>query len=162
MPTNTYVPLATITLPGSATLVTFGSIPNSYRDLILTYRWTGTAAGDYIYVNFNNDTNTANYSRVQGAEFNGAVSNFGGTGQAGVYLNALPGSGGGMGVLQIQDYSSTDRDKTTLGRHQVSNGTVMIASRWDSTAAVYEIDLVVSGGGSISAGSIFSLYGIEG
>lgn len=161
MPTNTYTPLATITLSGSATLVTFGSIPNSYRDLILTYRWTGTSGGDYIYAHFNNDTTTANYSRVQGAEFNGAVSNFGAGNQAGIYLNVLPGSGGGMGILQIQDYSSTDRDTTVLGRNQVSNGTVMVAARWDSTAAVSEIDLVVSGGGSISAGSIFSLYGIE-
>jgi hypothetical protein len=63
MPTSTYVALATTTLGATAASVTFSSIPATYRDLVLVYNGT-TSANIGVDVEFNGDTNSANYSRV--------------------------------------------------------------------------------------------------
>ena len=162
MPTNTYTALATLTLTGTDTEVVFASVPNSYRDLVLVVgNMTATAANTF-YVQLNGDT-ASNYSWVT------AWGTGSGTGSATLTNNgALVGgytgvstSTGQTTIIQLMDYSATDKHKTVLSRHNNSAGEVsMTASRWANTAAVTQVNLKILPSGSFNSGSTFSLYGI--
>jgi hypothetical protein len=156
MPTSTYVALATTTLGASASSVTFSSIATSgYRDLVLVYNGT-TSANIGVDVEFNSDTNSANYSRV--------------------FMYAPPvdsGTGGPQEIFysstartvvtcQIQDYSATDKHKTVLSRWGAVDVIVgASALRWANTNAITSLKLTPKSGNTFSSGSTFSLYGIE-
>jgi hypothetical protein len=65
-----------------------------------------------------------------------------------------------MGILQVMDYSATDKHKTSLVRSGESvDGTEAWVSRWPSTSAINSI-LLYTGSNSFTAGSTFALYGI--
>ena len=55
----TYEPIASLTLSSATGTVTFGSIPQTYRDLIMVINHSG--AGDNFYFQLNSDTGS-NYS----------------------------------------------------------------------------------------------------
>lgn len=149
MATSTYISLATIT-PSGASSVTFSSIPATFRDLVLVIRNTSTVG--VLKANFNNDTST-NYSRVQ---MNNAGS--GGASSAdtqpairtAVATNALQ-------ILQIMDYSATDKHKTVLVRTNRSGEVAAYAQRWADTSAINEIDVTLVSG---TFTGTMSLYGI--
>jgi hypothetical protein len=156
MPTPTYTPLATVTLGSSASSVTFSSIPATYRDLVVVISCTATSNGD-IGWRANGDTGS-NYSAVQagvGATTGGAFSN------APTGTTALAGSGGTVqstSVLQLMDYSATDKHKTSLSRANQGDAFVnMAASRYASTSAITSLTLLSL---TFNTGSTFSLYGI--
>lgn len=155
MPTNTYTPLATITLTGTDSEIVFASIPNTYRDLILICSATASSGQD-ISIKLNNDA--SNYSRVyaygpgSGSGASGADSSNG----FGVVRTAASNT-----VLQIMDYSATDKHKTILSRLNGAGdyGVAMIAGRWASTTAVNQVTAYVTSG-TFSVGSSFALYGV--
>jgi len=155
MPTPTYTPLATVTLGGSASSVTFSSIPATYRDLILVADVIGTGTSSASLV-LNTDATTANYNRQV----------FGGDGsfnqQGAINNNTVLGlntTGRTFVIFQIQDSSATDKHKTTLIRYTDPDAeTYMTAIRWANTAAVTSVRL--STAGSFATGSRFDLYGI--
>lgn len=155
-PVSTYVALATTTASGGETSVTFSSIPASYRDLIMV--WGGSASGTVsVFVRFNSDTGS-NYSYVYAnGDGSSATSASGST----TYIsqNFLTASQNTM-IMQIMDYSATDKHKTVLTRWGVADTSLqMAAERWASTSAINEISCAVQSG-TITAGSTFSLYGI--
>jgi hypothetical protein len=161
MPTSTYVPLATITLSSTDSEIIFSSIPATYRDLILVAAIRNTGGSyDNVRIQFNSDTGS-NYSYVQ-VFFNGssAVSNSGTTN----IFEGLTSSNthNAAGIVQIMDYSATDKHKSVLTRGNTAssdNGNRMSASRWTNTAAINYIRLFGQTN-SFASGSTFSLYGI--
>jgi hypothetical protein len=166
--TDTYRPLATITLGSAASSVTFSSIPATYRDLVLVYagRTTSTADGDALLGRYNGDTGS-NYRQVRmGAFANTPFSNFfAGTTQELARLdtsisgNTRPS----QGSVNFMDYSATDKHKTALSRsgyaRDLIDGT---GTRWASTAAITTILLTPATGANFEAGFTFNLYGIAG
>lgn len=157
MPTPTYIALANITLGSSASSVTFSSIPATYRDLVLRANYS-TAANSTSQIQLNSDTGS-NYStklfRGDGtnAYFNSFTTSFiqpsNGTGEASGTRNLYS--------LQIMDYSTTDKHKTTLITMNNPSHIQIQANRWANTAAITSIYLYNA---TFSAGSTFTLYGI--
>jgi hypothetical protein len=162
MPTPTYTPLANITLTGSAASVTFSSISQAYRDLILVATMPRTNVTDTnSYVRLNGDSG-GNYSYVQmfgngsGAYSNSASSES--QGRAFTYQNST--SRQYNGILQLMDYSATDKHKTFLTRYNGDDsGVGAFALRWASTSAVTTL-LIYPGSGSYEAGATFALFGV--
>lgn len=151
--TATYTPLANTTLAATATQITFGSIPATYRDLILVVQGSVTVGGGSTRLLYNNSA--ANFSYVQMLG-NGstAVSN-----QATVNdFGGLSNTGQSSLIINIMDYSSTDTHKVTLGR---ANGGFVygIVSRWANLNAITTVTLQQSTG-SFTIGTTFSLYGV--
>lgn len=155
MPTPTYIPLATVTLAGTATSVTFSSIPATYRDLVLvvngsasgltdiTWRANGDTGNNYAYVQMGN-SGSSTFSNASSSENQAKIGNFG-TGQS-------------TGLLQIMDYSATDKHKTALGRgNDTGSNLSVISTRWANTDAITS---VIIGGATYNSGTTFSLYGI--
>jgi hypothetical protein len=167
MPTPTYTPLANITLGSSAATVTFGSIPATYRDLIVILTGTVVTTTNYVIIRLNGDTG-GNYSAqalsgAANAAAAVAVLNPDGTTTVNSNYGTQPQSANPIQtILNIMDYSATDKHKTILVRSdQADNGygPDAIANRWANTAAVTSISFAPNGQ-SWAAGATFSLYGV--
>jgi hypothetical protein len=159
MPTPTYTALATVTLASSASSVTFSSIPATYRDLIIVLNGT-TNASSGIGARFNSDSGS-NYSGVRmiGSSA-GAISDSFSS------LSRILQTAGNTSlrtafISQVMDYSATDKHKTVLTRHNITNDTTAaIAARWANTAAVTTIQIFATDADTIATGTVISLYGV--
>jgi hypothetical protein len=155
MPTPTYTALANITLGSTATSVTFSSIPATYRDLILVYSGTSTSVSG-VEGRFNGDSGT-NYSLVRMFGTGSPGSSSATTNYFPVVYTGLPITA--LSIVQIMDYSATDKHKTVLTRAGGAGYTTTeaLASRWANTAAITSINILSIG---FTSGSTFALYGI--
>jgi hypothetical protein len=160
MPTNTYTPLATITLTGTDTEVVFASIPNTYRDLILVADFVAaTTTNAELLVRFNSDSGN-NYSQVRMTGNGSSASSGSASGVNGARIGYGPNSSTrSNAVIQIMDYSATDKHKTLLGRTNEPDEVWAVACRWANTAAVTSVSFLYEGV-SLGIGSTFSLYGV--
>jgi len=157
MPTPTYTPLANVTLASTTSSVTFGSIPATYRDLILVFEGTVSTTTN-VLTSLNGDTSTV-YTRVQMTGSGSSASSSSGTHEG---LYTVYGQSGErvFAQLQIFDYSATDKHKTALSRGHTSGAEVAArALRWPSTAAVVSL-AASSTSGTFNTGCTFSLYGV--
>ena len=162
MPTSTYVALATTTLSGTASSVTFSSISGSYRDLVLVVDCEATSNLD-VGVRYNGDTGS-NYSYVLMRGTSSGTSS-GATGSSDrIYLGttALSTDNRGTYILQVMDYSATDKHKTSLHRTNYNDTAIVgaFAARWANTNAITSLE-VFAHTSSFKVGSTFSLFGIE-
>ena len=150
------IALATVTLQASTPTVTFSGIPNTYRDLILVVRVFQPAIA-VIGCTFNADS-ASNYSWVN-MRGNGsnAASGSGTLAYSPIFYAGNPING--VGIVQIMDYSATDKHKTTLVTDTTDNNAAgAIATRWARLDPISTVS-VASVGSTFSAGSTFSLYG---
>ena len=168
MPTPTYVPLATLTLSSADGSITFSSIPATYRDLILLHSVKHTFAGSISVrdtgVRFNGDTGS-NYSEVLMYGTGSSTASNSATRSSIQLVYGMASSNFQLGVMQIMDYSATDKHKSVLYRTGAGNddnyGTFAGAFRWANTAAVTSLSITPSGSYEVIAGSTFSLYGVN-
>jgi hypothetical protein len=159
MPTPTYTPLANITLGATSTLVTFGSIPATARDLICVITMVSSNTSfTRARLRLNGDTGS-NYT-WQGMKGTGSTAQqFTGSNNYAYF-----GDTHATNVQRIQyevsimDYSATDKHKTVLVRaDQAAVGTEALVNRWANTAAVTSVTLIPSGN-AFGVGSTFALY----
>jgi hypothetical protein len=155
MPTNTYTPIASVTLSATASEVVFSGLPQTFRDLILVVDGTGTGTMTFG-VQFNGDT-ASNYSYVEMTGDTTANSSAGSLSQALVGRFTTTQS---VSIGQVMDYAQTNKHKTVLARGGPANELVRAsASRWANTAAVTAIR-VVPLSNSFASGTTMSIYGV--
>jgi len=159
MGTPTYTPLATKTLTATATSVTFSSIGQGFRDLVLV-TVNSPSSGNYVQYNINGDLG-ANYPAVvmsgNGSTTYSATNNF-------PYADMTMGilAPGITIISNFMDYSATDKHKTFISRGNLaSSGAGASAHRWANTSAITSISINQGGYGSFAIGSTFTLYGIN-
>lgn len=160
MATPTYDLLDSVTLSSSASSVTFSSIDQSYRDVVLIVEALGNASSAAnVLVTFNSDSGS-NYPYV-GMSGNGSTAiSFTGTSTS---ISGF-GSDGTTRVLssfQINDYSVTDKHKPVLVRANRPDSVVQArAARWANTSAVTTVTITDNLANGYAAGSTFYLYGV--
>lgn len=151
MATNTFKPLATLTLSSTDAEVVFTSIPNIYKDLVIVFDATSTG-DENLAIKINNST--SDFSNVQmtsaPTETVGTTYNMG----------RVAGSNPTMGSLEFMDYAATDRHKYFFLRTDYSAEHRHLVARWAQNAAISQISLSMFNGFSFSAGSTFSLFGV--
>lgn len=156
---SAYVPLANITLSSSTGTIYFDSISQSYRDLVVIASNVSLSSSNAFGIRFNNDTGN-NYNRtfIQGngssvgvaQDINGSIAN--------LSVNAF--SSNGQVIINIMDYTATDKTKTLLSRYNnASSETTAVAAKWASTSAITSLYLTFFGSSALS-GSTFALYGV--
>lgn len=164
MLTSTYTPLANITIGSGVSSITFSSISQAYRDLVIIGQVGNTATTGFVGV-FNGDTGN-NYSFVY-AGGNGVNPGSGAnsaTNSANFGANAW--STGALDLtynISLMDYSATDKHKTFLARvdgRSSDTNTTMNAGRWANTAAITSVQIKGLGSSNFVSGSTFALYGI--
>lgn len=164
MPTPTYVPMANLTLSASAASVTFSSISQAYRDLVLVMNFTA-ATGSSISMKFNNDSTSSAYSRIYAAgRGNATLESYAGASTS-LGFSATPATGVlGNKIVNVFDYAVTDKHKSVLARENITHSNAnpavsMLAGRWANTSAITSIQLFASS--NFDSGSTFALYGVS-
>jgi hypothetical protein len=157
--------IASQTVSGSAVAsVTFSSLPNSYKNLRLTWRARSTdgTSGQVLRLRCNGDTSTSDY------EFDEYVGGFGafGSNVAGyIRIGALPGSGdtaaeASAGRVDVLYYASTTYRKKLLFHCQRGdqNAQEIGGGNWKSASAVTSLTLSAVAG-NLDLDSTFDLWG---
>lgn len=165
MPTKTYKPIATTTLASAANSYTFTSIPSIYTDLVLVITATSsTDANIYLRVGNGSIDSGNNYSFTL-LVGDGTTATSGRGTNATVMIGTNTGSDLNnkwcMTVAHFMNYANTTTYKTVINR--TSGGaseTVANVGLWRNTSAINQIQ-VTTAGPNYSAGSTFTLYGIE-
>ena len=164
------------TVANADTGIVFGSIPGTYKQLLLV--WTGiyhSALGNAFALRFNNSS-ASEYANQTWGFANTSVDN-----ESSISTN-LRFKGGAFGEdttsqtanntvtanLYIDNYASTTKHKTYYGyKSNDANGTRQnqtVVGAWSNTAAITSLDIVrIGGAGTISniANTSIRLYGIS-
>lgn len=167
-----YESISTVTVgAGGAATVTFSSIPSTYSHLQIrilgrTDRAVSLAG---LGMRFNSDT-ASNYSDHD-LKGDGATASAGADVSVSyIFLARYTGSTAaantfGAGIVDILDYSNTNKYKTTRnlsGADLNGSGQVTLQSgSWRSTSAISSIQLFSDISGNITQYSSFALYGIK-
>jgi hypothetical protein len=165
--TSSYESIASLVGDGSATSLTFNSIPSTYTHLQIR-AITNDASGEEVGVRLNGDTGT-NYSHHYLRSTGAAVSASGSATQARInFMGVTANSTTIMGVtiIDLHDYASTTKYKTVrtfMGYDSNGGGIVYLSSGlWQSTSAVTSLTVLNIGGFAFGTQTVFSLYGIKG
>lgn len=172
------IPIATTTIgSGGSSSVIFSSIPGNYEHLQIRFIVQSNRATypDNMNIYLNGDTGT-NYSwhQLKGDGSNAAAS-AGSTQNTIQTINNIPGSAWsnnfGVGILDILDYSNTNKYKTArlltgFDGNGVAGGgfysnVELVSGLWQSTSAVTSITLQPTNGTLFNQYSSFALYGIK-
>lgn len=157
-----HVLISTQTLASAVSSVTFSSISSSYRDLILVNN-TSASAGAFTTLRFNGDA-ASNYQFTT-LEGNGSSAVSNNSASTMLFLmwagtNDLSATQSNS-IVQIFDYSATDKIKTTLSRvNSTAVNVVASTGKWNSTAAITSVTVMTNGAPTFNIGSTFSLYGV--
>lgn len=154
-PVNTYIPIGSITLTSSSSSITFSSIPSSYRDLVLAGEFDPSANG-VLQLAYNGSTSSIRRVRLFGGAALGAYADLADDANIGEFntsdiRNSI--------IIQVMEYSATDKTKTTISRSNGLNRTMMYAQKWSNTDAVTSLTLETNQ--AFLSGSSFKLFGIE-
>ena len=153
----TYVSLASQTLTGAASSITFSSISGVYTDLIIVTNGAGVTSAAVIQVELNADTTASNYSNVYlYGDGSSAAANVQ-TSDKMVGRNYIAQQNN---IIQFMNYSNSTSYKTILSRsNSAGNAVNALFAIWRNNAAITSIKLLV-GAGNFDTGTTFSLYGI--
>jgi hypothetical protein len=161
MPTATYDLIASTTLAASTSSVVFGSLPQTYRDLILVCVTRHNVTTDQqAALRPNGDTGNASLVYMDGS---GTSPNSGTDTKLSLYYvgSTTTANSPVTSITQIMDYSATDKHKILLTRAGSSfNPVSTYASRWASNTAITSLVMVATTGGDFTAGTTFNLYGV--
>jgi hypothetical protein len=159
-----YIPIASQTLTSAASSVTFSAIPQTFRDLIIVVSATGTVDVN-IFMTLNGDTGS-NYTSVRmfGTGSSALSSTDSARADWRISSNAVVSSTPTQNyIIQVFDYAQTDKHKTGLWRaNSPTAGVAAAAGRYASTSNVTSFSMTTLNANTYAAGSVFSLYGIEG
>ena len=164
--------IATVSVgSGGASNVEFTNIPNNYAHLQIRYtaRTSRVATAEDIDLQLNSDTaNNYSWHIIYGDGVNPVIA----TGTS-TYRMIVPGVASanatagifGSGVVDILDYTSTNKFKTVRslgGNERNIAGEIMFESgNWRSTSAITSLKLTPSSGSNFAQYSHFALYGVN-
>ena len=165
--TNSYESIATVTLGSAASSVSFTSIPSTFKHLqVRAVASSGTAGGFTTIFRYNSDS-ASNYSfhRVEGDGSSAAAA--GQASRTNGVLNYTVNTNIAATVMDILDYTSTSKTKTTrilTGNDNNGSGYVgLYSSGWFKTPeAITSIVFTIESGLNFAANTKFALYGIKG
>lgn len=155
MPTPTYIALANAKIISNTGSIVFGSIPQTYRDLVLVV--SGFSTPDSVIRVTVNDDNGQLYSYVGMGNNAGAPISFSGTNYffVPVTLSTIPNNG----IINFFEYTSTIRNKSVLMRRNESTSSLSYGGVYLGTSAITSLNISASTA-LLPTGSTYTLYGI--
>ena len=165
MSTNTYVALQTVTVSGSASSITFSSIPSTYTDLRLVWVGTNSVADVNFFSRLNGDTAT-NYSYTRLYGDGSAAGSSSGSNQSFILPAQVSGISSTIPEMYTMDFfsyaGSTYKTILCTGseNRNGSGSVVQSVNLWRSTSAITTI-LLYPSSGNFNAGTTATIYGIQ-
>ena len=165
---GSYESIASASGTGSSNTISFTSIPQTFTHLQIRGIAKPTVADGVVKLSFNGVTATTNYN-IHAMNGNGSTASafYENTSQFiyGFANNVATGDIYGVGVIDILDYTNTNKNRTTralTGYDKNGSGDVNLLSHlYRSTTAVTQIDLILNQG-NFTTGTRIALYGIKG
>jgi hypothetical protein len=166
---KTYEPISTQTASGSASTITFSSIPATYTDLVLVANIAAASGSFGSLIQFNSDT-TTNYGQTvlygDGASAASVRSASGSSINLNYYGDATTVALAQTIIINIMNYANTTTYKTFISRAGNADGTYAglsaIVGLWKKAPeAINSITIKTVSGGNYSSTSTFTLYGIK-
>lgn len=167
MPTPTYIPIVSQTLTAATSTVTFSSIPQDYKHLVLTINLKMTSS-DQVFLKVNGSS--TGYSYIYTRARDKAVGGSSGTTTSGLPIfvfNALPSVTWSNSKILFTDYSDSSKSTTTAeitGWANSGSSSYRIVggacNRWATVAAI--TSLSITSATNFAIDSSFCLYGIAG
>jgi hypothetical protein len=165
---TSYESIATVTVgAGGTSSINFSSIPSTFKHLQIRLL-TKNASSNDLYLQFNGDTTSGNYTRHYlfgtgtAAGSGGNVSD----GRLSIGYTSTTGSIFGAAVTDVLDYTSTNKNKTIrslAGFDGNGSGLVVLYSGlWSKTPEAVTSISIFAGAGNINEYSQAALYGIKG
>ena len=165
-PAGAYDALATVTLSGATSSITFAGIPSGYTHLQIRGLVLNTSGSNNMALQFNGSGGTA-YSAHQvqgdGTTTYGNAS----TSSPYAYLEGLVTASTTapfVAIYDILDYANTSKYKTVRGlsgQDRIGAGTVQLTSGlWQSSLAITSIN-ISSPGYNLGQYTTFALYGVK-
>lgn len=165
---STYTPIASQTLGGAVSSVTFSSLPQNYTDLIVVVGSATFSANSSFYVQYNGDTGT-NYSSTVLTGDGSSASSSRTTSANGAQIGASDGQSSSVPqtcIVQIQNYSNGATNKTAISRWSRSDAQVSATvSMWRNTNPITSIEIY--GGyangtknSNMQTGTTITIYGV--
>lgn len=162
----TYEPLATTTVSGSASSITFSSISSSYTDLrLVIYAVVNGAATADLLIRFNGDTGT-NYSYTEMIGSDTTASGARANNQSSIQITeaAWGTTTGALAIVEINSYGGVlNKSVLTIGSRNSAGSPTGRVVRGVGTwrgAAISSINIRTSYDNLMGVGSIATLYGI--
>lgn len=164
---TTYEPIATITVSGSPTSVSFTSISGNYTDLVIVCsvqsNQTGSSSNG-MRIRYNDDTGSNySYTEIYGdgtTAGSGRLSNS--TYWDGGVISQVSATSPALNIINIMNYSNTTTHKTAISRNNFAGSTTgSMVGLWRSTSAITKITLYRDLTNTLKDGSTFTLYGIK-
>jgi hypothetical protein len=170
--TTSYESIATYNGTGSSGVITFSSIPSTYKHLQIRAILRGTSAytANGTNMNFNSDSGS-NYTLHRLIGDGASASSDGYTARSGAWFGLEVDANASANiyaaaVTDILDYTNTNKYKSvrSMGGYDLNgSGQMNFASAlWLNTAAITSISITAAFGGNWTTGSQFALYGIKG
>jgi hypothetical protein len=164
--------IATTTLSASQSIITFSSIPSTFKHLQVRMlgRTDVNGATDNIQIYFNGDNSNA-YSRHQFTSDFGSPSSATADPDQPLFTGTVGGNSNnanvfGLAIIDVVDYSVSGKLKITkafTGVDYGSNGYMtQHAGSWNNTSVITSVSLARQSGSNFVAGSRFALYGLKG
>lgn len=160
-----YESIQTVTVgSGGQTQIDFTSIPSTYKHLQLRAIAKGST-NLYSPIRFNGDTTSSNY-KLHEIYGSGASTTPTSSADSNAYLNNILGTNYNGVIMDILDYTSTNKNKTVRMVNGIDNngtGSIIFCSiLWlNSSSAISSIRFTVNTG-NFAQYSSFALYGIKG
>jgi len=158
----TYEPIATTTLGSAAASITFSSIASSWTDLRLVL--VATASGGTKFLRFKSSTIGYNKTWILG---DGSSATSGrSTSYPRLDLNSQDtgDSTPSLDTVDVFSYAGSTNKTCLMTSSHDENGSGQVMRQvglWANTAAITQIDLLLSSSNTWSAGTTATLYGIK-
>jgi hypothetical protein len=165
---TTFVKIQTVTAVSAVASLSFTSIPQTYTDLkiIFSGRSARTASAyDSLVVKFNSTATTYVARRLAGEGASGSSDTV--TTQQGAFSsNSTTANVFGSIEVYIPNYTLgnqkfTSSDSVAENNDGTAYGVQLVASKWDGTNAITQIDLSANSGSNLMQYTTATLYGIK-
>lgn len=164
-----YESISTAVGTGSSAVITFSSIPSTYKHLQIRAVARRATSGGLYTMQFNSDT-AANYARHSLIGDGTTASASGTASTTSIYGGYASNDASIVGatIIDILDYASTTKNKTTRvfngidtnGAGFVTGVVYLQSGLWNSTAAISTITITAAA--NFTTETQFALYGIKG
>jgi hypothetical protein len=158
--TSTYEKIASQTGNGSATTITFASIPQTYTDLVLVMPiFTSSNANESVQINGDTGSNYSNTWLTGNGSTAVSSRNSNNTALT-IQVNIFSTSTSpAFHIMNFLNYSNTTTYKTILSRsNRAEQATEAFVGLWRNSAAITSISIASA---TFTTNSIFTLYGIK-
>lgn len=161
MPTPAIVPLEDVILSAATTSINISSIPNTYKDIIISLTWRNSGNGSAVRVRLNSSTGSHDWATFYGnmnASFGGWNGDENSSRAFGVA--AGPTTEWQTGTITVYDYANPNRHTLLMARHADASGdSSWVGGRWESNAAVNTITIFDVLGQTIQSGARLQVWG---